>query len=228
MSSTTSTWAHSSRPTGPTDTAAPRTSLGVLLGVLLYAYCTGVRSSRRIERRLKEDIAFRVLAGNQAPDHVTIAPRFRVRPEQALAGRRVASLKLCAAAGLVRLGLVALDGMKVEANAAERANRTHAHSRRRSPSSWSRPPRRTGPRTASTAPAAAMRFRGRWLAGPSGWPACNTPRVSRRPRPPNANAATSSGSPNWPPLLGPRPTTPGPYAAAAARRGAQPQRHGHH
>jgi transposase len=98
----------------------------MLLGVLLYAYCTGVRSSRQIERRLTEDIAFRVLVDNATPDHVTIA-RFRVRHEQALAGLLVASLRLCAAAGLVRLGLVALDGTKVEANAAAAANRTHAH-----------------------------------------------------------------------------------------------------
>jgi transposase len=98
---------------------------GMLLGVLLYAYCTGVRSSRQIERRLKEDLAFRVLAGNTTPDHVTIA-RFRVRHEQALAGLLVQSLQLCAAAGMVRLGLVALDGTKVEANAATAANRTHA------------------------------------------------------------------------------------------------------
>jgi transposase len=96
-----------------------------LLGVLLYAYAIGVRSSRQIERRCLEDLAFRVLAGNQAPDHVTIA-RFRVRHQQALAGFLVESLKLCAAAGLVRLGVVALDGTKVAANAADRANRTLA------------------------------------------------------------------------------------------------------
>jgi transposase len=88
-----------------------------LLGVLLYAYCVGVRSSRQIERRLTEDIAFRVLAANQTPDHVTVA-RFRVRHQQALADFLVASLKLCEAAGMVRLGVVALDGTKVAANAA--------------------------------------------------------------------------------------------------------------
>ena len=93
--------------------------------MLLYAYCTGVRSSRQIERRCLEDIAFRVLSANSTPDHVTIA-RFRVRHEQALAGLLVQSLKLCAAAGMVRVGLVALDGTKIEANAAA-ANRTHAH-----------------------------------------------------------------------------------------------------
>ena len=97
----------------------------LLLGVLLYGYCIGVRSSRQIERRCSEDIAFRVLAANQTPDHVTIA-RFRARHEQALAGFLVASLKLCAAAGMVRVGTVALDGTKLAGNAADKANRTHA------------------------------------------------------------------------------------------------------
>jgi len=94
-----------------------------LFGVLLYAYAIGVRSSRQIERRLREDVAFRALVANQTPDHVTIA-RFRVRHEQALAGFLVQSLKLCAAAGMVRVGTVALDGTKLAGNAAERANRT--------------------------------------------------------------------------------------------------------
>src|ERR687888_1919930 len=95
----------------------------LLLGVLLYAYCLGVRSSRQIERRCVEDITFRVLAANQTPDHVTIA-RFRVRHEQALAGFLVESLKLCAAAGMIRVGTVALDGTKLPANASDKANRT--------------------------------------------------------------------------------------------------------
>jgi transposase len=79
--------------------------------VLLYPYSTGVRSSRQIQRRCTEDLASRVLAGNQVPDHVTIA-RFHVRHQQALAGFLVTSLQLCAAAGLVRLGVVALDGTR--------------------------------------------------------------------------------------------------------------------
>jgi transposase len=95
----------------------------LLLGVLLYGYCLGVRSSRQIERRCHEDIAFRVLAANQLPDHVTIA-RFRVRHEQALAGFLVQSLNLCAAAGMVKVGTVALDGTKLTGNAADKANRT--------------------------------------------------------------------------------------------------------
>jgi len=94
-----------------------------LLGVLLYGYATGVRSSRQIERRCREDLAFRVLAGNQLPDHVTIA-RFRARHEQALAGFLVQSLRLCAAAGMVKLGTIALDGTKVAANAANTASHT--------------------------------------------------------------------------------------------------------
>jgi transposase len=95
----------------------------LLLGVLLYGYCLGVRSSRQIERRCHEDIAFRVLAANQLPDHVTIA-RFRVRHERALAGFLVQSLNLCAAAGMVKVGTVALDGTKLAGNAADKANRT--------------------------------------------------------------------------------------------------------
>jgi len=96
----------------------------LLLGVLLYGYCLGVRSSRQLERRCHEDIAFRVLAANQAPDHVTIA-RFRARHEQTLAGFLVQSLQLCAAAGMVKVGMVALDGTKLAGNAADKANRTH-------------------------------------------------------------------------------------------------------
>jgi transposase len=95
----------------------------LLLGVLLYGYCVGVRSSRQIERRCTEDIAFRVLAANQTPDHVTIA-RFRARHEQALARFLIASLKLCAA-GMVHVGTVALDDTKLAGNAADKANRTH-------------------------------------------------------------------------------------------------------
>lgn len=95
----------------------------VLVAVLLYSYCVGWRSSRVVERRCREDVALRVLARGLAPDHVTIA-RFRARHAEALAGVFVDSLRLCAAAGLVRLGTVALDGTKLAAPAARNANRT--------------------------------------------------------------------------------------------------------
>jgi transposase len=97
----------------------------LLLGVLLYAYCLGVRASRQIERRCVEDIAVRVLAANHTPDHVTIA-RFRVRHEQTLAGFLVASLRLCAEAGMAQVGVVALDGTKLAGNTSDIANRTLA------------------------------------------------------------------------------------------------------
>ena len=69
----------------------------VVVALLLYAYCTGHRSSRVIERRCHEDVAFRVVAGGQLPDHVTIA-RFRARHSAALAAVLVHSLRLCAEA----------------------------------------------------------------------------------------------------------------------------------
>lgn len=95
----------------------------MVVALLLYAYCSGVRSSRVIERRCVEDVAYRVLAGGHTPDHVTIA-RFRQRHADALAGVLVESLRLCAEAGLVRLGMVALDGTKIVADASRTKNQT--------------------------------------------------------------------------------------------------------
>jgi hypothetical protein len=109
-----------------------------------------VRSSRQIQRRCTEDLAFRVLAGNQAPDHVTIA-RFRVRHQQALAGFLVQSLKLCAAAGLVRLAVVALDGTRWPPTPPPPPATPSTGSSVRSPRSSGRPPRPTSATTASTA-----------------------------------------------------------------------------
>lgn len=95
----------------------------MMVTLLLYAYCLGERSSRRIERHCQEDIAFRVITANQLPDHATIA-RFRQIHEKAVAGLFQESLRLCAEAGLVKLGTVALDGTKMKANASLAANRT--------------------------------------------------------------------------------------------------------
>ncbi|HEY6819403.1 MAG TPA: transposase [Mycobacterium sp.] len=94
-----------------------------MLGVLLYAYCTGERSSRRIERRLVEDVAYRVVAANQQPDHATLA-RFRRRHQDAIAGLFGQVLGLCVKAGLVDAGVVAIDGTKIAADASFFANRT--------------------------------------------------------------------------------------------------------
>ena len=96
---------------------------GLMLSVFFYAYCVGERSSRRIERRLTEDVAFRVVAANQQPDHATLA-RFRRRYESPIAEVFSQVLGLCAAEGLIDSGVVAIDGTKVEANASAWSNRT--------------------------------------------------------------------------------------------------------
>jgi transposase len=94
----------------------------MMLAVLVYAYCTGERSSRRIERRLAEDVAYRVLAANQGPDHATLA-RFRRRHQDGIAGLFGQVLGLCVKAGLVEAGVVAIDGTKIAADASFFANR---------------------------------------------------------------------------------------------------------
>ncbi len=90
----------------------------MMVKVLLYAYCIGVPSSRKIARRLEEDIAFRVLAANNTPDFRTISD-FRKDHLKSLAGLFLQVLKLCQKAGLVKLGHVALDGTKIKANASK-------------------------------------------------------------------------------------------------------------
>ena len=89
---------------------------GMMVKVLLYGYCVGVASSRRIAQRLHEDIAFRVLAANNTPDFRTISD-FRKDHLGALSGLFLQVLAFCQRAGLVKLGHVALDGTKVRANA---------------------------------------------------------------------------------------------------------------
>jgi transposase len=90
----------------------------MMVKVLLYAYCVGIPSSRKIAKRLEEDIAFRVLAANNTPDFRTISD-FRKDHLKALAGLFLQVLKLCQKAGLVRLGHVSLDGTKIKANASK-------------------------------------------------------------------------------------------------------------
>ena len=90
----------------------------MLTALLLYAYCVGRPSSRKIERATYEEVPFRVLAGNRHPDHDTIAS-FRKRHLVALSRLFLQVLRLCQAAGLVKLGHVALDGTKVQASASK-------------------------------------------------------------------------------------------------------------
>jgi transposase len=97
----------------------------MMVALVLYAYAVGVRSSRQIERRCHEDVAFRVLSANRAPDHATIA-RFLARHREALGGLFTQVLAMCGRAGLGSVGVVAVDGTKLAANASLDANRSYA------------------------------------------------------------------------------------------------------
>src|SRR3954467_12268589 len=88
----------------------------MMVALLLYCWARGVRSSRAIERACLEDVACRVIAAHQRPDHATIA-RFVERHERALAELFGEVLTLCADAGLATVGVIAIDGTKVAANA---------------------------------------------------------------------------------------------------------------
>jgi len=100
------------------DRGYPPYDPGMMVKVLLYAYTVGVPSSRKIERKLHEDVAFRYLAAGNQPDFRTIA-EFRRRHLEALSRLFVQVLKLCQEAGLVKLGHVSLDSTKVKANASK-------------------------------------------------------------------------------------------------------------
>ena len=97
----------------------------LMVRLLLYGYCTGVRSSRKIERACTDVVAFRWLAAGAGPDYRAIA-RFRARHLSALGHLFTQALALCQAAGMVRLGQVALDGTKVRANASRRKAMSYA------------------------------------------------------------------------------------------------------
>ncbi|MGH8302780.1 MAG: transposase, partial [Steroidobacteraceae bacterium] len=93
----------------------------VMVSLVLYAYSTNVRSSRAIECHCRQDISYRVITGNCVPDHATVA-RFIGRHEQRLAELFISVLRLCAKAGLVKSGVVAVYGTKLSASANSDAN----------------------------------------------------------------------------------------------------------
>lgn len=93
----------------------------MMVALLLYAYARGTNSSRQIERACTEDVASRVIAAQQRPDHATIA-RFVERHQDALAGLFGEVLALCAKQGLAQVGVIAVDGTKVMANASRNEN----------------------------------------------------------------------------------------------------------
>jgi len=98
----------------------------MMVALLIYSYCTGQRSSRQIEKHCQTDVAYKVVTANQYPDHSTIS-RFRKDNHSHLKKLFVEILRLCAEAGLVKLGNVSLDGTKIKANASLSANRTLKH-----------------------------------------------------------------------------------------------------
>lgn len=95
----------------------------MLVKLLLYSYCIGVTSSRKIAQACEDQVAFRYLTVNQYPDFRTIA-RFRRNNKKELTGLFISILVLCKKSGLVKMGTVALDGTKLKANAALESNRT--------------------------------------------------------------------------------------------------------
>jgi transposase len=97
----------------------------MMVKLLIYGYCVGKMSSRKIEEATYDDVAFRVLSGNQQPDHASIA-EFRKRHLPVLAQLFVQVLQLCERAGLVKLGHVAIDGTKIKANASKYRTMTYA------------------------------------------------------------------------------------------------------
>jgi len=98
----------------------------MMVRLLLYGYAKGVYSSRKIQTRTFEDVAFRYLSGDQHPDHATIA-EFRKRHLEALSGLFTQALLLCSEAGLVKLGHVSIDGTKIKANASKHKAMSYKH-----------------------------------------------------------------------------------------------------
>jgi transposase len=98
----------------------------MMVALILYGYCVGVFSSRKLERATYEDIAFRVLSGDNHP-HFTRINDFRKRHLDVLQDFFLQVLKICQKAGMVKLGLVALDGTKIQGNASKHKAMSYDH-----------------------------------------------------------------------------------------------------
>jgi len=98
----------------------------MMTSLLLYAYCLGERSSRKIERLCERDIGFKVITANKAPDHSSIS-RFRQSNEEDVGKIFIEVLRLCGEAGLLKVGVVAIDGTKIKGNTSLSSNRTINH-----------------------------------------------------------------------------------------------------
>ncbi|WP_233151546.1 transposase [Mycobacterium lehmannii] len=112
---------HAARRTGGVGRAGYDPDM--LLALMIYAYATGQRSSRQIERLCLDHVAYRVVCAQDPPDHTTIA-RFRAAHDEVFTDVFAQVLRLCAQAGMVRAGVIAIDGTKIAANASRSANRS--------------------------------------------------------------------------------------------------------
>lgn len=112
---------HSARRTGGVGRAGYDPDM--LLALMIYAYATGQRSSRRIEQLCADHVAYRVLCAQDPPDHTTIA-RFRAAHDAVFTDVFAQVLRLCAQAGMVAVGVISIDGTKIAANASKSANRS--------------------------------------------------------------------------------------------------------
>jgi transposase len=112
---------HAGRRTGGVGRAGYDPDM--LLALMIYAYATGQRSSRRIERLCADHVAYRVVCAQDPPDHTTIA-RFRAGHDEVFTDLFAQVLRLCSQAGMVRVGSIAIDGTKIAANASKSANRS--------------------------------------------------------------------------------------------------------
>ncbi len=101
----------------------------MLLGLLVYGYATKVFSSRAIERATYDSVAFRYIAGNEHPDHDTVAA-FRKRFLGQIESLFVEVLKLAHTMGMLKLGTVAIDGTKVHANASRHSALSYGHAQK--------------------------------------------------------------------------------------------------
>ena len=104
----------------------------MMIKLLFYGYCVGIRSSRRIEQKTYEDVAFRVLSCDTHPDHSRISD-FRKRHLPEISRLFVQVLEICKESGLVKLGHVALDGTKVKANASKHKAMSYGRMKKREP-----------------------------------------------------------------------------------------------
>ena len=141
---------------------------GMMVAILLDAYCLGLRSSRRIARALEEDVGFRVVAANQQPDFRTIC-RFRAEHEEALEMLFVEVLRLCHEAGLVKLGVVALGGSGWQPTRRWPPTGATKPLRKKCSACWQRPRQRMLKRMPITVPTGeGMSYRKGWGDGRSG------------------------------------------------------------